>query len=122
MRTLDYLRGHRIWFVPNFSVWGESDATELLYLAVESIDGDARVSFGAITLDGKAQDVLYSDLTDFRGNQLPSVINSPRVIIRPQSSSGAFVVNQESNSGFRIARDKTAPDAVMADLFIIEMD
>lgn len=122
MRTLDYLRGHRIWFVPSFSVWGESDAVELFYLGLEEIEGDKRVSFGSTTLGGRAQDVFYSDLVDFRGNRLPSVLNSPKIIIRAQSPWNGFIVNQESNSGFRIARDSAASGPILTDLFIIEMD
>lgn len=65
--------------------------------------------------------MAFSDLTDHRGNQLPSTIASPRVIIRPRSSDTAFVISEESETNFKIARDPDASGPVTVDLLVVEM-
>jgi hypothetical protein len=67
------------------------------------------------------QDVLFGELVDYRGNELPAEINSPRVMVRAQTPAGAFIINQESNTGVRIARDPEAAGPVPVDLLIFEM-
>jgi hypothetical protein len=121
MRTLTFLKSRRLWVVRDILVWGSVGSAEFFYLGVESVDSADRIMFGVSRLGGTAQDVLFSDLTDYKGNNLPSSIDSPRVLIRPRSAYLAYLVGEESNNGFRVARDPAAPGPVNVDYFIYEM-
>ncbi len=121
MDTLSYLRGRRLWVVRDFTVWGITDEVRLHYLAVERIENTDRVIFGATGIGETAQDVLFTDLLDFRGSVLPEKIAEPKVVVSPRSQYTAFVVGSESQQGFRIARTSDASGPVQVDLFIYEM-
>jgi hypothetical protein len=121
MQSINYLRGRRLWVVRNFQIWGTSDATRFYYLGVENIDSTNRLMFGTTGIGGSVQDVKFSNLIDFRGNNLPASISSPKIIIRYRSTYAAFLIGDESDAGFRIARDNNAPGPVRVDLFIYEM-
>jgi hypothetical protein len=111
----------RVWFVPSFVVWGLPVWEEVEFLTVEKVGSDESVLYGSLDIGGTAQQVTFSDLTDHRGNQLPSTIASPRVIVRPRSSDTAFVISEESETNFKIARDPDASGPVMVDLLVVEM-
>ncbi len=111
----------RVWFVPTFVVWGLPAWDVVEFLTVEKIGPNEAVLYGSLDIGGTAQNVTFSDLTDHRGNQLPSAIASPRVIIRPRSSDTAFVIGQESQTNFKIARDPNASGPVTVDLLVVEM-
>jgi len=118
---LEKVKSHRLWFVPQFSAWGLADWSEVEFLVAEEVQSTTSILYGAIAIGDAAQQVTFGDLTDHRGNQLPAAIDSPRVIVRPRSVETAFVVGEESDQGFKIARDPDAPGPVMVDLFVIEM-
>jgi len=122
MLSLNYLRGRRLWVVRNFQVWGTSGEAGFYYLGVENVYSIKRVMFGQSGVGGTAQDVLFSELTDFRGNWLPANIKSPKVIVRFRSPYGAYLIGDESNLGFRIIRDSSSAGPVNVDFFIFEMD
>jgi hypothetical protein len=121
MQTLNFLKSRRIWVVKDFLVWGTSDQAQLRYLGLETINSTGRLMFGTASLGGSQQNVIFSELVDFRGNHLPSSIDFPKVLIRLRSSYAVYLAGEESDYGFRIARETDAPGPVMADLFIIEM-
>ena len=118
---LEQVAAHRIWFVPNFIVWGVPGLDDIELLVVEHTSSGDAVGFSSITVEGASQDVLYADLTDHRGNQLPASVSSPRVIPRTHEAKQAFVVGAESAASFRIARDPDAPGPLTADLLVVEM-
>jgi hypothetical protein len=121
MHTVNYLRGRRVWYIREYSVWGTADEAALSYIGVESVDSTGRIMFGLSAIGGSVQNVNFSELIDFKGNAIPSNINSPRVIIRPRSPFHIHIVGEESNAGFRIARDPSAPGPLTADIFIMEL-
>ena len=110
-----------MWVVRNYQIFGTADEARFTYLGVENVDAANRVMFGAVGIGGAVQDVRFSGLIDFRGNPLPEKIDSPKVLIRFRSSYGAYLIGEESDTGFRIARDTGAPGPVGVDLFIFEM-
>ncbi|MCP4703142.1 MAG: hypothetical protein GY865_00910 [candidate division Zixibacteria bacterium] len=105
----------------NFQVYGTADEIRFMYLGVENVDSTNRIMFGTTGIGGAVQDIRYADLIDYRGNSLPETINSPKVMIRFRSSHPAYLVGEESDSGFRMARDINAPGPISVDLFIYEM-
>lgn len=119
--SISYLRGRRLWVVRNFQIFGTADEARFLYLGVENVDATNRIMFGTTGIGGAVQDVRFSDLIDFRGNSLPETINSPKVLVRFRSPYAAYLIGEESNAGFRMARDISAPGPVSVDLFIYEM-
>ncbi|MFH2036805.1 MAG: hypothetical protein ABIJ45_10415 [Candidatus Zixiibacteriota bacterium] len=121
MNTLAYLKSRRLWVVRDFPVHGLASDAELFYLIVEEVDSISRLGFGLISTGDSSQGVNFSNLTDFKGNQLPAEINLPRIIVAPRSEYGAFIVGNESSNGFKIGRDSQAPGPVNVDLFIFEM-
>jgi hypothetical protein len=118
---LERAKSHRVWFVPEFSAWGLAGWSEIEFLAAETVQSTTSILYGTIGIGDTAQQVTFSDLTDHRGNALPSSLASPRVIVRPRSVETAFVVGEESDQSFKIARDPEALGPVMVDLVIIEM-
>jgi hypothetical protein len=118
---LESVKSKRIWFVPEFSVWGLSQEGQIDYLVVEQDDSDKNIFLGSIALGSSLQEVSFCNLTDHRGNTLPSSIDSPKVIPRSRSEQAVFIVGEESNTSFRIARDPDAVEPVMVDLLIMEM-
>jgi hypothetical protein len=121
MNTLTYLKGHRLWVVRDVLVWGLASDASFYFMGEEDVDSTGRLLFGTASIGGEAQGIQFGDLTDYRGNSLPSSIDSPRVLIRPRSSYIAYLVGEESNSGFKVARDNSAPGPISVDLFIYEM-
>jgi hypothetical protein len=112
---------HRSWFVPDFAVWGQPSLGEHEYLALEKIGSIRSVFFGTASVGESQQEVLYSQLTDHRGNMMPSQLDSPRVFVRARGSEAAFVVGSESPDRFKIARDADTTGPVTVDLLIVEM-
>ncbi len=89
--TLDYLTGNRKWLVRDIAVWGDPGTFDAAVIATEDLGGNT-VVFVRELLGGLAQVVEYSDLVDFRGNQLPETITNPAVIIIPKNWSRAYLV------------------------------
>lgn len=121
MDSLTYLRGRRLWVIRDYAVWGVTEGMRVNYLCVEEANNAGRILFGEAGIGETEQDVIFTELTDFRGNRLPDKIASPKVVVGPRSQYPVYIVGNESDSGFRIARDPSAPGAVHADLFIYEM-
>ena len=119
--TLSRVTSRRMWFVPRLSVWGSAEWYAVDYLAIEEIDSTKSILFDKIGIGDSSQSVAFQELTDFRGNRLPSTINNPRVLIRPKDSFAAFVVGDETNQGFKVAASPEASGTVPVDLIIIEM-
>jgi hypothetical protein len=111
----------RSWLVPGFVVWGLPSWEEATFLAVERVGSTDSVLYGSVEIGEASQAVTFSSLIDHRGNHLPNTLSKPAVMIRPRSETSVFVVEQESNSGFKIARDASAVDPAVVDLFVIEM-
>lgn len=119
--TLDYLRGRRTWVVPNFVVWGDWSLASFLVLYTEAQDTAKRMVLARNNLGGLDQTVDFSDLQDFRGNQLPSPITNPKVIIMPKNEVNCLVVGTETETDFRIARFSGSEKTGLVDLMIVEM-
>ncbi len=118
--TLDYLRGRRVWVVNNFSVWGEFSTVTPILLWTEVGTASHRLMFAREMLAGLEQGVGFSQLYDFRGNQLPQSISNPKVIILQKNEVECLVVGQESSTGFKIARLTESDQSGSVDLIIVE--
>lgn len=110
----------RIWFVPGLRVWGSPSTFQSHYLVSEHPD-DPTVFYGSAQIGESAQSLTYAELIDSRGNSLPEQIAAPRVVIRPRSDCSAFVIGQETDYGFKIARAGTNDDDTVVDLLILEL-
>jgi hypothetical protein len=82
--TIDFLKSNRKWLVPNFVVWGDNGTFEADMIMTEFISGDERIVFNHEFTGETAQTVVYKDLVDHRGNQLPEKIVNPEVILIPK--------------------------------------
>ncbi|MEW5995225.1 MAG: hypothetical protein AB1744_12660 [Candidatus Zixiibacteriota bacterium] len=111
----------RAWFVPGFVVWGLPVWAEVELLSIEQVGSDKTIGYNSLTMGETSQQVAFADLTDHRGNQLPTGIASPRVIVRSRGSDAAFVTGAETDSHFTIARDPASDRPVTVDLLIIEL-
>ena len=120
MRSLVYLKSRRMWYIRDLTVYGLASDAELFYLGVESVESTGRLMFGRAVVGDSAQNILFADLVDDKGNNLPETIKSPRVSVSTRSRYNAFLVGEESDTGFRIARDETAPGPINVNLFIFE--
>jgi len=118
--TLDYLRGRRIWTVNGFSVWGEYSGVSPIFLMSEIGSGSSRILFVRKTLGGMEQVVDFEQLTDQKGNQLPSTISNPKVIPLQKNDVTCLIVGQESQTGFKIAKLDQTPAPGIVDLLIVE--
>ncbi len=121
LNGLPYPNSRRIWFVPNMTIWGMPSLGEIRFLVVEKIDSTTSVLYGSGDIGPAQQEIAFADLVDHRGNNLPATLDSPKVIPRPRDQHAVFVVGQESDVKFKIARDPDTPTAVTTDLFIMEM-
>src|SRR5574341_725046 len=118
--TLGYLRGRRVWVVNNFSVYGEFSAVAPLLLWTEFGDTSKRIIFAREILGGLEQVVNFSSLYDIKGNQLPTTINSPKIILLQKNEVSCLVVGPETSSNFKIAKLTESQTAGIVDLVIIE--
>jgi hypothetical protein len=117
---LERVLARRAWFVPDLVVWGTPSMGEQDFLITDTVDGVKTVYYGSAPLGQSEQEVLYCELTDHRGNQLPDELASPRVFIRPKSATSAFVVGMETSERFVVARDPDADGPVTVDLTVVE--
>lgn len=118
---LEAVKAKRVWFIHDYSIWGVSQDAEIDFLVVESVDAVSTFLFGNQAIGSSLQEVAFGDLTDHRGNKLPQQIDSPRVILRSQSDQQVFIVGQESDTHFKIARNSESTESILSDLMIIEM-
>lgn len=117
---LERVLARRIWFVPDLVVWGLPSLGEQDFLIADECDGVTSVYYGTAPLGQSEQQILYSELTDHRGNRLPPVLDSPRVLVRPKSTEPTFVVGEETSKSFMIARAPEAEGPVTVDLTVVE--
>jgi len=118
--TLDYLRGRKIWLVKNFCVWGEYSAVNFLLVHTEIGETSKRIIMDRVSLGGKEQEVNFGSLYDFKGNQLPQQIASPKVLSLPLNEVSSLVI-EESDSGFKIAKGSNSSENGLVDLLILEL-
>ncbi len=121
LTAIKELGARRMWFVPDFMVWGTTGLGEIEFLACETVGSSSAVYFAQTDIGDSAQTVPFSNLTDHRGNHLPDTLSSPRVIPRSRESAAVFVLGQETGESFKIARDSEISGPVRTDLLIIEM-
>jgi hypothetical protein len=121
MSGWERLNARRSWFVPDFAVWGQPSLGEHEYVALEKIGSIRSVYYGAASIGESQQEVLFNQLADHRGNQLPSQLECPRVFVRARGSIAAFTVGCESSDRFKIARNTDTAGPVTVDLLIVEM-
>lgn len=110
-----------MWVVPDFVVWGLAGWSEIEFLILEQVGSNKSALFGAVDIGDDAQQTVFNDLADHRGNQLPVSLAAPRVFVIPKSEKTAFIVGEESAEGFKIARDPETSAPVTVDLLIIEV-
>jgi hypothetical protein len=118
---IDRVTARRIWFVPDFVVWGLPSLGEHDFLAIEQVEGTRSVYYGSATISQNEQFASFDQLVDHRGNHLPASLSAARVIPRSKSRAAVFVVGQEASDGFKIARDPVSDSPVTADLLIVEL-
>ena len=106
--------------MPGVAVYGSLGAVELLLLRTEITPNTMRIIFETAVLGGVEQVLFYKDLVDFRGNQLPQKLKSPKVIVLQKSAVFAVVAGMESEELFRIAKI-SGSDNALVDLLIVEM-
>jgi hypothetical protein len=111
----------RTWFVPDFTVWGEPSLAEHEFLALAKIDATWSIYYGAASIGQNVQEVLYAQLTDHRGNNLPVTIDAPRVFVRPKNADATFVLGEEADDRFKIAHESGVEGPVVVDLWVIEL-
>lgn len=121
MSIRETVLARRAWFVPGLVVYGMPATEASGYLVTQQGVAGRTVYYATADPGDGAQEVAYASLTDHRGNQLPAEINTPRVIVRPRSSAPVYIVREESDREFAIARDPSSSDPVTVDLLILEM-
>jgi len=120
--TLNYLLGKRMWVVQNFSVWGETGRDDFLFLYTQIDSPSKRICFNQSYLGGKEQWVNFSSLYDWKGNNLPSNIEHPKVLVLSKKEVDCFIVGQETSGGFKIAKLVSGgSEDGLVDLLIVEM-
>jgi len=120
--TIDYLKSNRKWLVRDYVVWGDNGTFEADMIMTEFVSGDERVVFSHEFTGETAQTVIFKDLVDHRGNQLPEKINNPVVILIPRNPIGSFILGNVGEKSFRISKDSNQLSNSLVDLLIMEMD
>ena len=121
MSIRETVLARRAWFVPGLVVYGVQSDEATGYLVTQQGSSGQTVYYATADFGEGAQVVAFASLSDHRGNQLPAEISTPRVIVRPRSTDRAYIVREESNREFTIARDVFSSGPVTVDLLIMEM-
>jgi hypothetical protein len=119
--TLDYLKSNRKWLVRDLRVWGDDGAIEADMLITETGTAESRIAYLREFSGGVVQIVNFADLYDHRGNQLPSSIENPGIMLISKNRIGSFLMGPSGPSSFRIARDRQESSDAIVDLLIMEM-
>ncbi len=119
--TLAYLRGHRLWLIRDFVVWGQMSAHEFSFLITTLDQSNKRIMFLSVPLGGDLQKVNFSDLMDFRGNNLPENLSNPKVVPLPKTDVGTVVVGREDAGSFSIAKTSQSDANGICDLLVMEV-
>jgi len=101
-------------------VWGEYSAVDFLLVHTETEETSKRIMLDRVSLGGKEQEVSFDSLYDFRGNQLPQQIVSPKVLSLPLNEVSSLVI-EESDSSFKIAKGSNSSENGLVDLLILEL-
>lgn len=120
--TIDYLKSNRKWLVRDFVVWGDNGTFEADMLMTEFVSGDDRIVINHEFTGETAQTVIFQNLIDHRGNQLPSKITNPEVILIPRNPIRCFILGNVGEKSFRISKDSDLLSNSVVDLLIMEMD
>ncbi len=115
------ITSRRVWFVPNFVVWGLPPLETIHYLTQQLVGSTRSVFYGSTLISDGEQEVSFDSLIDHRGNNLPSGVKSPRVFPRAKSDYEAFVIGRESSEKFKIAHTSDTAAPISVDLLIMEM-
>lgn len=118
--TLAHLTGRRAWYVPAVSVWGDLSAETVEMMATETDDNATRVVFQQFTVGGEDQVIMFSSLTDHRGNTLPASIDRPVVIPIAKNAIGVAILGRPSSVSFRAGKVSIAAADGIVDLWIVE--
>lgn len=111
----------RSWYIPNLNVYGTIGWGEFEYLLAENVNSVISVLFDAVSIGDNSQQILYSNLIDHKGNYLPQSLVNPKIIVKQKSDNTAYIVGEESSTGFKIVRSEQSSNPVSVDLYIIEM-
>lgn len=117
----DLATARRMWFVPRMSVWGRANTNDIDFVAAETIGDTTSVYYGSSSAGQPVQEVLFSELTDHRGNQLPASLDAPVVLPRTRGEAPAYIVGRETSDRFRIAASEAGDLPVETDLMVIEL-
>lgn len=118
--TLTHFNSRRAWLIRDLNIWGSLSAGTFDALATEVDDAETRVVFHEFTIGGSAQEIAFNSLTDHRGNQLPSSIDTPVIIPIAKNAVPVAIIGLPSPASFRIAKTAAIPDDAIVDLWIIE--
>jgi hypothetical protein len=118
---IDRVKAKRMWFVPDFLVWGQTGPGQIEYLTLETINGEGVVLFDRTDLADEVQEVAFGDLIDRRGNSLPLSLECPRVVPRSRSGCAVFIAGTETATSFTIGHAPDCDSPTPVDLLIIEM-
>ena len=66
------------------------------------------------------QGIVFSSLTDHRGNALPSSIDVPVIIPIAKNAIPVAVIGLPNAASFQVAKTTSTPDDAIIDLWIIE--
>ena len=119
--TLGVLLGKRMWMIPGVVVWDELAAFEPEFIVTEADGGAKRLLHVRCSIGGNPQTINFGDLTDQRGNKLPSMLTNPTVVPLARSGAGAVVQGSVSTDSFRIAQVAASNQPAVVDLLVIEM-
>ncbi len=119
--TLSYLLGRRMWWISGVGVWGELADFEPEFIMTQTDGASKRIVHAKFAIGGAAQVVRFDELTDIRGNKLPTTLSSPRVLAVPKGESNVIVRGQESAESFLLAKQSASSSVTVVDLLIIEM-
>lgn len=111
----------RSWYIPNLNVYGTVGWGEFEYLLAENVNSVISVLFNAVSIGDNSQQIVYRNLIDHKGNSLPETLVNPKVIIKQKSEDRAYIVGDESSTGFKIVRSDQSSTPVPVDLYIVEM-
>ncbi len=111
----------RSWYVPNLNVYGTIGWGDFEYLLVENVNAVLSVLFNSTSIGDSSQVISFSDLIDHKGNNLPSSLQNPKVIIKQKTDDRAYIVGDESSLGFKIVRSDSSTAPIPVDLYIVEM-
>lgn len=120
--TIDYLKSNRKWLVRDYTVWGDNGTFEADIVLTESVSGSNRVVFNHEFTGAGAQLVIFADLVDHRGNQLPGSIDNAEIILISKNPISSFILGSIGPKSFRVSKDSSQPSDSVVDFLIMEMN